>query len=277
MIAISSQARMFDALASARRIDAAVYLPAPDFTRALAAAARRGAAVTLHVPGTMPEGSQRARGLEARVRELRAAGVQVTEERERIEHLKAVVVDGREAYLADRNFARDETLVRTDEAGAVEAAIAGAPAASDDLVLAGKAGAQELETQLVRAAPAGSEVFVVSEYANYSPLVRELLARAGELHERVIVGIGGVGKPLEHKALEALAAHGVDVEIARIAEKGVCVGDCAVVTSANATVGQPSMSEWAARFDGAQAQAVRAHLIAAVAKGSARKLDQMLE
>ena len=277
MIAITSQARMYDALASARRVEAAVYVPAPGFTAALAGAARRGAAVTLHVPGTMPENSEMARGLEARVRRLRAAGVNVVEEHGRIEHLKAVVVDGREAYLADRNFASSETLVRTDEAGAVEAAIAGEPADSDDLVLQDKAHAQELETQIVRVAPAGSEVLLVSEYANYSPLVRELLARAGELHERVVVGADGVKKPLEYKALEALAAQGADVEVARIADKGLCVGDCAVVTSANATVGQPSMSEWAARFDGAQAQVVRAHLAEAITKGSARKLDQVLE
>ncbi|TAM62094.1 hypothetical protein EPN52_01325 [bacterium] len=277
MIAITTQARVFAALTGARRIDAAAYLPAPDFTAALSNAARRGAAVTIHVPGTMPWGSDRARALDARLRTLRAAGVHVVKERRRIAHLKAVVVDGCEAYLADRNFARDETVVRTDQVRAVESAIAGRSAGTGGLVLGNKAGAQALEVQLVREAPAGSAVLVVSEYANESVLVRELLARAGELHERVIVNPRGLQKPPERAALQALEAHGVDVEVARIAEKGVVVGDRAVVTSANATVGQPTMSEWAARFNGAQARTVCAHFVAAVTTGAARKLDRVLE
>ncbi|MDE2571997.1 MAG: hypothetical protein KGM44_05680, partial [bacterium] len=241
VITLSTQQRLLAAIASARRIDAAVYLPAGGFARALAGAARRGAAVTLHVAGTMPPGSSRERALDAMLPALRAAGVHIVLERDAIEHLKAVVIDGREGYLADRNFARDETLLRTDEADAVGAAIDHRPARSRDILLGTKGEVQDAEAALVRAAPAGTEVLAVSEFANDSAVVRAMLARAGQLRETLIVGATGAGLPAEARALAALAAKGVRVEVAQIAEKGLCIGAETIVTSANDSVGQPSM------------------------------------
>lgn len=253
-------------------------MPAGRFVEGLVAAARRGAKVTLHVAGTMPQDSERENDLRHMERELRDAGVRVIEKKSApILHLKAVVVDGREAFLADRNFAFDETVVRTDEVRAVEAAIAGKAAHSNDILFGTKGSVQALEAQLVRAAPPGADVIAVSERLDFAPVVRVLLARAGELREHVVVGAHTTTSLAETEALAALAAKGVDVRFAPTNEKGLCVGETAIVTSANDTAGQPSMFEWAARFDGATADALRAHFLHACDGGMARKRERVLE
>jgi len=277
--ALCAQSALYDALARARsRVEASAFMAAPDFRHALEDAARRGVAVTLRLCGRQPADGEPVAALAAQAAAMRAAGVRVVmDDGARIRHLKAVVIDDREAFLADRNFARDETLVRTDDVRAVTRAIVRGSARSRDVLLDEKGRVLRLEADLVSAAPPGTDVLAVTEYAGPSLLARALLERAGDVHATLVVGRAGSAMPLEAETLADLAAHGVRVVIANTAEKGICVGDIAIVTSANATPGQPSMSEWAARFDGVQAQTLRDHFAQIAARASDRKTRCVLE
>jgi len=181
-------------------------------------------------------------------------------------HLKAALVDGR-AYLAQRNWAKDETFVTTPDvadAAAIESAIERKPYDTADLALR-KDHALALEAALIREAAPGAAIECETESFGVSCVSDALLERArrGEKNMRLILNGGALAERAAPRAanatLAALRAAGVEVERSR-ADGKFCVAGAGVwLGSANATAGQGWTLDWGMRTnDPAVAGALRA-------------------
>jgi hypothetical protein len=222
MVALDTAAGFIHALAGARSVALSSYTLHPGAVAgALAAAARRGADVTVRLERDPLDGRDgRLHRDNARtLAELRAAGVraETTAPGEPVLHLKAAVVDGI-AWLDDRNWAAtgSERVVRDAEpadVAAVAAAIAGRPGADGHLATT-KAGAEELEAGVIAAAGDGP-LAVESESFGNGPVYDALLQRASAHRPTRLIVAGreaaAAGNGLERAHLTRLAALGVDV------------------------------------------------------------------
>ena len=246
MIAFDSAAGFVRTLATAHRIALTTYtLSRGAVLDGLVDAARRGADVRVRIEGDPIDnaaGTLHAINAAA-VARLRAAGAfaEETAPGEPVLHLKAAVVDG-VAWLDDRNWATTGAarVVRdTDPAdvAAVAAAVAGGPGADDHLATT-KAGAQQLEGDLIVRAGA-APLAVESESFGNGPIYNALLHRAqAHLPTRLIVNGGEAaeaGNGTERAHLAHLAALGVEIRAGKLAEKLAVSATDAWVGSANAT------------------------------------------
>jgi phosphatidylserine/phosphatidylglycerophosphate/cardiolipin synthase-like enzyme len=251
VIALEGASGFIHTLASAQRIALTAYtLRAGPVLDALAAAARRGAAVSVRLerdPFDDPHGGLHRANAEA-LGALRRAGAhaEATKPGDAPLHLKAAVVDG-VAWLDDRNWASGgaERIVRdTDPAdvAAVAAAVAGGPG-SDPHLATTKAGAQDLEAAMIaRAGP--SRLDVESESFAKGRIYDALLHRAeAHLPTRLIVAgreAREAGNRTERAHLKRLAALGVEVRLGHagrgdLDEKLAVAAGNAWIGSANAT------------------------------------------
>lgn len=254
--ALAGTAAFLAALARARDVTLGAYTLGPGPVEdALAAAARRGARVTVRLerdPFDGPGGALHARNAAA-VALLRAAGADAapSEAGSPPLHLKAAVVDGR-AWLDGRNWAaRGDLLVRDADPAdvrAVAAVLRGGVAGKAGLALA-KAEALRAEAAAVRAAGPGP-LGVASESFGDGPLARALAARARSgatvrlvvaAREALAPGPRGVR---ERGVLARLERAGVAVRLGGGDAKLAAGGAAAWIGSANAT--------WAGTTYGAQ-------------------------
>jgi hypothetical protein len=249
------------ALAAARTIDLSAYTLREGAVRdALAGAARAGAGVRVRLerdPLDDAAGTLHAVNAET-VAALRAAGADaaLTGAGEPVLHLKAALVDG-VAWLDDRNWAGDagETVIQDsdpDDVAAVGAALRGG-GGSDGHLRTTKAGAQQLELDVVRAAGTSS-LAVESESFGSGAIYNALLARAraGEPARLLVAGREaaecGPRGAAERRRLARLAALGVEVRTGDpggrdFDEKLAVTSAAAWVGSANATYARGAAGE----------------------------------
>ncbi len=262
MLILSSRAAVLSAIdAARRRVDLGAYvLGAGQLRDALAAAARRGNAVTVTLqrdPYGDPSGALRRENA-ASARVLRAAGVTVHAfERERRPfHLKAAVIDGT-SYLDDRNWPAGGGIVVRDtrrvDADIVTRALRGAAAAHasprDGALATTKDAALAAALRLVRAAAPTAAVVWSTESFGAGPVAAALRARAqaGE-PTRLILDARRLNRA-ERSLVDDLARAGVAVTRSSADEKFVLAGAAVWVGSANATDGgaeRGDQTDWGA-------------------------------
>jgi hypothetical protein len=260
MIALDTAAGFVRALQHSRSVALSSYTLRPgEVVDALAAAARRGAAVRVRIerdPFDDPTGRLH-RADAAALAELRAAGAAAVTTRpgEPVLHLKAAVVDGT-AWLCDRDWAAggaEQILRDTDpeDVAAVGSAAAGGPGAGRHLATT-KSGALQLEAALIRDA-GNAPLLVETEAFGTAALYRALLQRgAAGLPTRLIVAGREVGEGRnrgEAARLRRLEAAGIAVRVGDrgprdLNEKLAIAAGTAWLGSANAT--------WAGGAAGAQ-------------------------
>jgi phosphatidylserine/phosphatidylglycerophosphate/cardiolipin synthase-like enzyme len=253
MIAVTSQAALLDALTRARSVACAAYvLRAGQVSRALAAAAERGAAVSVSLAGDWcgtADGGFLSRENGAAAAVLRAAGarVHVAACGERPVHMKAAIVDGT-AYLDDRNWTEGgDAILRTRDpkvVSAVASALDGRPGAPGNLATL-KGRALQLEAAAIDRGR-GSAVVCESESFSASAVSSALRRRAlGGASVRLLVSARDLrDNPREAAALRALQAAGADVRVGGRNEKICVAGDRAWTGSANASGGAPQTLDW---------------------------------
>ncbi|HEV8022595.1 MAG TPA: hypothetical protein VGP41_15080 [Candidatus Lustribacter sp.] len=259
MIALASAGAFISTLASAQRIDLTAYtLHAGRVLDALVAAARHGADVHVRVERDPLDDAagKLHRDTAAALARLRAAGAsaEATRPGEPVLHLKAAVVDG-VAWLDDRNWAAGgaELIVRDSDpadVAAVASAVSGGPG-SDEHVATTKAGAQQLEADVI--ARAGSAPLAVESESFGSGAIYNALLHRAEAHQptRLIVAgreVAEKGNHIERAHLQRLAALGVEVRTgnpkrADLNEKLAVAGNTAWVGSANATYARGANGE----------------------------------
>lgn len=276
-------AAVFNAFAQARSIALSAYTLAPGgaATRALEAAADRGAAVSVTLENFAavrqpdsragpdgrrepvgpwePEGrwgSDDLRRDTARVAaELRRHGVAVklgvpsgTEV-----HIKAAVAD-ETAFLADRNWtSTGETVLATtqpDDVAAVRAAIDGRFSTTADLATEKRA-ALALEVETIRNGT-GDRVDLESESFGAGSVCAALRRRAeAGAHVRLLVS-GRIayasGATTERAVLRGLVASGIEIRTTEANEKLCVAGAAGWVGSANATYEYAPTSDWGYQF-----------------------------
>ncbi len=247
MVTLSSQAQLLRALDRAKEVTLVAYLlPRGAVFDALAAAARRGARVTVRLEGK-PYYDARGgvhRLNRSAVAELTRAGADarlVDEDGVGPSlHAKAAVVDGA-LYLDDVNFSHGAsgTILRdstpTDAQMLRDAIDRRSDPPSTTFALR-KSDALTLEAALLARARANADVVVESESigtgsAIYSKLER--LGRAG-CAPRLLVSRQALSDE-EHRVLAHLSASGVGVRVCNSNEKFALTGNRAWVGSANAT------------------------------------------
>jgi phosphatidylserine/phosphatidylglycerophosphate/cardiolipin synthase-like enzyme len=258
MIALSSAACAVDAVGHARRILATAYLLPPGaMLRALEAAARRGAQVTVRLEGrpffdhgALSSCNQAAvhalarLGADARLVDRDGGGPPL--------HMKAAVCDG-VAYLDDRNFTGrgNEIVLRDDsvrDVRAIRTAAADRPPIAGRSFWTTKSQALQGEARMLHIARRAQHVDVESESftcrsSTYAALKR--LAQQG-VHCRLIVS----KKELDRRTVALLENAGVRVRAADFNEKFALIeGRRAWVGSANATSPfyDPDQIDWGAR------------------------------
>lgn len=252
---LSSARELASACAGARSIRLAAYtLPDGPVADALCAAARRGARVEVRLDGAPRDATGGlARHNAAMLDRLRAAGARAVA----VEappgmpawHLKGAVLDGRSAFLDDRNWASDgrSTVLRTTDSrdvAVVASALAGVPAANRHLWTT-KRDALKAEQALIagsRTAP----VAVETESFGPSAVCDALLARARAGAEVRLLVNAADRNPRRTAALAELRRAGVDVRAGHGSEKLALCGSRAWVGSANATAYPPWLPDWGA-------------------------------
>lgn len=251
MITLSSQKTFYRALGQAHSITIGAYMLEPGrVTRALEAAARRGADVVVRLeekPSNDPTGAL-ARQNERIVKELRSDGADAAVIPQL--HIKTAICDGA-AYLDDRNFPSSgaDTILRDDtpaDVADVVAALNGLPASPKGSISITKAAALNAETKMLREAIGARRVEVQSESFGGSSGVygalRMLAARGVQC--KLSVAKHALN-PKEALALEKMQRAGVEVRIGTSDEKMALVdGTIAWVGSANATSPFYGSSDW---------------------------------
>lgn len=262
------------ALRAARDISLAAYtLRSGRVERALVAAARRGARVSVRLEGRPfndPQGQLLADN-ERAVAVIRAAGgdARIVDGKPGGEaplHAKAAIVDGN-VFLDDRNWADDgsETLVRdtfSQDRAAVNDAVHGTGGAPGRWFATRKHDALALEARLLRGSSSGDGVVVESEsFGAFNSAFEALdaLAKRGA-HPRLLVSSRDLqNNAREINALEKLQQDGVKIRSVDADEKFALAGSRAWLGSANATAAfdKPDQIDWGLRTD---EPAVVAHL-----------------
>ncbi|MGP6157118.1 MAG: phospholipase D-like domain-containing protein [Vulcanimicrobiaceae bacterium] len=270
--ALSSAESLLRALASARSVRFAAYVLRPGrFLDALEAAAGRGADVRVTLQGA-PYGSDEAE--QDRLAELnahvaaalreRGARVHLTSADEPPAHLKAAVVDGT-AYLDDRNWTErgGDTIVSTHAPGDVRAVVSALDgvARSSEALATEKDRALSLEAGLIH--EARGPVDCESESFSQSSVYGALKERASAGCEvRLVVtrrDLAGGRNGNEVRALDRLAAAGVEIRVGRADDKLCLASGEAWVGSANASGGAPRTLDWGLRSrDPSLCEALRA-------------------
>ncbi len=259
---LANRTELRAAIGRARNVEFSAWLlrKDSDLVGALESAAEHGAdvRVTLEREPWVANPAERKtlqRANRDTVRELRAHHVaaRLTSKHGAPFHLKAAVIDGR-AYLTDRNWAYDETIVTIGGRG-VAAAVSSTiedhrPHDTRGLALR-KDRALALEAELIRNAPSGTPIKVETESLGISNVCDALRARAGsgERDLRLLYN-AGASKRLDRAAAETvseLRAAGVEVRCSSANEKFCVAGDSAWIGSANATLGQGWTIDWGAR------------------------------
>jgi hypothetical protein len=268
-IRLDSLGGFFDALAHAHAIALASYtLPSGTVEAALAAAARRGAAVSVTLERT-PFGDRSGRlaaANQAAVAALRAAGAdaRLSAPGSRSLHMTAAVVEG-VGWLDARNWAgagRDAVVRDSDSAdvAVLERAIAGEPTADPHLATT-KAGAQRLEAGVIAAA-GDAPLAVATESFGAGAISAALFERARQGRPTRLLVAGREARArspagqAERKLLGRLARAGVEVRLGdprRDAnEKLAIAGSLGWVGSANASWAGPpegDQREWGLASD----------------------------
>jgi len=236
MLALSSTGEVVERLAHAETVRAEAYTLGAPLVRALAAAARRGARVSVALEAHPYEDRNGSLGrLNARIVErLRAAGVQACL-RDGL-HAKEMAIDGA-LYLDEKNWRGDDIVVRLDGAGDRRAVATSRSCALAD------------EGRLLAGAGPGDDVIVESESlgagnATYAALVE--LARRGRKPRLLVTRRVLRETPRERALLAHLVRDGVRVRCCDDSAKLAAVGDRAWLGSANATYagGRWDMSDW---------------------------------
>lgn len=253
MLSLSSVGEVVSALASAPDVAVEAYTLHGPVLRAVEAAARRGARVTVALDG-LPHNDPNGR-LAAENRrlagELRTAGA-VVSLGEPV-HAKTIRAGGT-LYLDEKNWGRGDLVVREDDAAAARA------------IPMIKHEALAREAALLDAAPKDAGVIVESESfgccnAVYGRL--GALARAGAAPRLLVSERELRGNAREREVLERLVNEGTQVRVCSDSEKLAVAGDRAWLGSANATVafGTSDCIDWGIRTaDAAIVQAVRDRL-----------------
>jgi hypothetical protein len=168
-------------------------------------------------------------------------------------HLKLADVDG-VTYLADRNFGRSATILRTD-VGADRSAIA-RTLSQDRGVDAGdlstrKASALAIEADVILRST--GSLGVETESFGPGTQVYEALRRSALARRPVYLIVARTefdGDDRERSSLSALAAAGVHVRVGDSnAKLAVAQGGPTWIGSANATAGRPDQIDWGRRID----------------------------
>jgi phosphatidylserine/phosphatidylglycerophosphate/cardiolipin synthase-like enzyme len=166
-------------------------------------------------------------------------------------HAKALAVDGK-LFLDDRNWARDDVIVRDDDAAdsaAVRAATAGrAPSDRTGFALH-KRPALQLEARMLQRARPGDRVALETETFGGSNAVCRALDDLGKrgLHPRLLVERRPlVSNERERATLQRLVNDGVEVRTTTDTEKFAVCGHRAWIGSANASpaFGSPDEIDW---------------------------------
>ncbi len=215
------------ALSGARQIDLQAYTVFGPALRAVEAAARRGAEVTVHLEGQPFNNPHLAKENQNVAAQLRAAGATVTLGHPL--HAKALTVDGT-LYLDEKNWHSGDLVLRVDDP---------AEAATIPMI---KHEALAREGQLIGSASSADRVIVESESFGccnkvYSELRQAALAGAAP---RLLVSSRDLsGNAREREVVEALVRDGVSVRVCDDSEKLAVAGDAAWLGSANATIAAP--------------------------------------
>ena len=222
--------------------------------RALEAAARRGAHVTVRLEGRPHPDSTGAVALQnvRAIQELRRCGAdaQLTAPGQPFLHLKAAVCDG-ETFLDDRNFPdRGDTIVCDDAHGATRAvleAAAGKAQRAARGLWTDKQAAMRQETRLIESAAPGTAICVSTESLGFCDVYGALkrLARSGVECDLIVARSDVRGK--NGRAAMDLQAAGVHVRVAAAAEKVAIAGGSAWIGSANATYASEPTLDWGLR------------------------------
>jgi phosphatidylserine/phosphatidylglycerophosphate/cardiolipin synthase-like enzyme len=249
MVRLSSGAAALAAVEKGRDIAMIGYtIQSRPLLHALEDSARRGARVTVRLDGEPygdPNGSFAGynRKLAA---SLRHAGVRV--------RLTRGAADGPMLYLDDRNWARDDLILRDDDradAAAVHATATGRVAAGRPAFALRKRDALRLEARMLQQAASHDPVTVETETFGTSNAVCRALDDLGKrgLHPRLLVQRRPLASNLrERAALARLAADGVEVRTTDDTEKFAVCGSRAWIGSANASpaFGNPDIIDWGA-------------------------------
>jgi phosphatidylserine/phosphatidylglycerophosphate/cardiolipin synthase-like enzyme len=259
MVRLSSGAAALAAVEKGRDIAMIGYtIQSRPLLHALEDAALRGARVTVRLEGEPygdPSGSFAGynRKLAA---SLRHDGVRVHVTHGSADgpmHAKALAIDGR-AYLDDRNWARNDLILRDDDradAAAVCATAAGGAVVGRSAFALQKREALCLEARMLQRAGAHDRVTVETETFGTSNAVCRALDDLGKrgLHPQLLVQRRPVASnPRERAALARLARDGVEVRTTNDTEKFAVCGPRAWIGSANASpaFGDPDIIDWGA-------------------------------
>jgi phosphatidylserine/phosphatidylglycerophosphate/cardiolipin synthase-like enzyme len=259
MVRLSSGAAALAAVATGRDIAMIGYtIQSRPLLHALEDAARRGARVTVRLEGEPygdPNGSFAGynRKLAA---SLRDDGVRVHLTRGAADgamHAKALAIDGK-LYLDDRNWTRDDLILRDDDradAAAVRATAAGCAANGRLAFALRKRQALALEARMLQTAGAHDRVTVETETFGTSNAVCRALDDLGKrgLHPQLLVQRRPVASnPRERTALARLVRDGVEVRTTDDTEKFAVCGSRAWIGSANTSpaFGNPDIIDWGA-------------------------------
>lgn len=263
MLSLSSTSDVVNAMRTSHSVALFAYVLRPGpVERALFAAARRGAHVTVRLEGAPrfdPDGTLAQQNRDA-VRALIRAGADARLVRDRTLHAKAIETD-RAVFLDDRNWPDDgeDTIVRDDFAHdrrIVDAAVHGRDAPPDACFAIHKREALAFEARLLAHASRNDDVVVETESFGTANRVYAQLARLGDagVAPRVLVSSRDLqSSPRERAAIVALERHGVRVRAIDADEKFALTGARAWIGSANASAAfdQPDQVDWGARTDDA--------------------------
>jgi hypothetical protein len=235
MLTLSSTGQVCRALAAARRINVSAYTLHGAVLRAVEAAARRGASVSVELEGRPYHDAKRHLAAENQrlARELRAAGAYAALGHPL--HAKAIAADSA-LYLDGKNFSGDDVLLR-----ATGKDIATIPMDKRD--------ALALEAGLFDDTRAGDGPIVESEsFGSFNAVeraLRDLAQRGGS--PRLLVSRRDLRKDAaERRVLDELSGQGVRVRVCDDSEKLAVAGNRAWLGSANATspYGRGAMTDW---------------------------------
>ncbi|MFY9739521.1 MAG: phospholipase D-like domain-containing protein [Candidatus Cybelea sp.] len=251
MAELSSTAQVCRALCGAHRIDLQAYTVWGPILKAVRAAARRGAEVTVALerhPFNSPHLAKENRSVAG---QLRAAGATVTLGHPL--HAKVLAVDGA-LFLDDKNWHPGDLVLKVDD----PAEVAKIPMIKHE--------ALACEGRLIDSATSADRVIVESESFGccnkvYSELRQAALAGVAP---RLLVSARDLsGNTRERQVIESLIRDGVRARICDDSEKLAVAGTAAWLGSANATIAAPGSdsTDWGLRTRNAEiVAAVRARL-----------------
>ena len=249
-VEFSSYQTFLDALAQAQTVNLTAYTLGHGKTeQALIAAAAHGARIRVRLAGTVfddPHGGLALHNAHE-CANLRAHGIDAGPTDAPATHMKAAIIDG-QAYFDDRNWCnQSDLIIRSDtesDLAATAAILAGQAGAStsDGLALT-KGDAIHAEAGLL--ADPQASIFLETESLGPSVITTLLKAAAPHTQVRVLLtrAIDHASVRIEHE-IAALQACGVQICTTETNDKFCIVGEQAWVGSANATGGDPAMSDW---------------------------------